>query len=557
MILFLSIHRCGADAVSELRESVRDPESVLLPGNVSFNVRAELWNPIYDGRQPSVIVACAVESDVIAAAVYAYKAGLKLRVKSGGHHTFGESVCPTGTCVVADVSGLNGISVDTSQNTMIVGTGAKQREVFNALSPLGLTMNLASGGSISMGGLIHGGGFGISTRLHSVVSDSVTAARVLLLVASDGRRDAGSSFSYPALVDVTPDNEYADLFWAIRGGGGGQFAVVVSFTMKVYAQPAAVTTFSYTFGPTDSDVSRVNDAFQDWLSHAPNEFQPFVGWGESFTGAGQMRVHGFYHGNESSFISHFNVFLSAAGEAAAGSFSEAPFGSTYLNWIAYPGNDPDRRGYMSLLTVAVTRIDSTGLQRLFHAAKMYSPASFGCSGRVGALIASTGQVPHGQVGGGGFPSAYNLRQQTMSIIVSTEADGSSANTLNYIKALAHAKAVYETIRNLGDMMYCNSPLQKADLPLWAPTYFGANWQRLKSIKAKYDPSNLLDQPENLATYVDPTAQDGAWGTYKIAFAATICTMVPLLAVALIAVVFQRKRPVPSGEFSGKQLITVS
>ena len=477
LITLTAVATVAGDALSTLRQSVSSLGQVLLPGDASFDSHAQLWNPAWDGRTPAVIVAAAAEGDVVAAVQYAHATRLHLRVKSGGHQSFGASVCPTATCVVVDVSRLHQIVVDNAAMTAVIGSGAKQRAVFEKLNPLNLTMNYASGGSISMGGLIQGGGFGISTRLHSVLSDSVVAARVV-------RVDSAT------VVTATATNGYADLFWALCGGGGGQYAIVLSFTLKVY--PLAplsggnITRFSYTFSAGEANITRVNEGFQDWLAVAPHEFQPFIGW----SATGGLSVHGFYHGSLASFSPLFSEFLRLAGRPdATGTADEMPFGEAYLGWL---GADDDR-SYLSLITVMVRRVTAEGMQILFEASRSYSAG-------VHALVASTGQVAHGQLGGSGPVGAYSLREYTFSVIMSKQMAGAAANLAPWREAVASAMSAYQRVRALGDRVYVNSPLQTADLPSWAEAYYGDNWRILRAVKAKYDNGGLLAQPQDLATY---------------------------------------------------------
>jgi len=510
----------SGDALSVLRSSISATGQVLLPGDTGFDAGAELWNPAWDGRQPATIVVCKAEYDVVAAVKYAQAEGLRLRVKSGGHHSFGASVCPTATCVVADVSGLNSIVVDEFASTVTVGSGAQQRAVFHELNPRKLTMNYASGGSISMGGLILGGGFGISTRLHSVTSDSVVAARVVLVDSA-------------TIVTATPTNRYQDLFWALCGGGGGQYAIVLSFKMNVY--PLAplsggnVTKFSYTFSPSEANLTRVNEGFQTWLMTAAHEFQPFIGWSAS----GAISVHGFYHGSLAAFSARIGAFLSLAGSPSAhGTATELTFGEAYLGWL---GNDDDR-SYLSLITVMVKHVDAKGLALLFEASQSYGAG-------VHALVASTGQVNLGQVGGGGPLGAYALREYTFSIIMSKQLPGTPDNLAPWREAVSSAMTTYEKVRTLGNRVYVNSPLQTADLPNWAEAYWGKNWPILKGIKNKYDSGNLLAQPQDLATY--GTSSCGATANAEwplVALAAALGGIALALAVLLVRQCHQNKQP---------------
>jgi FAD/FMN-containing dehydrogenase len=325
------------------------------------------------------------------------------------------------------------------------------------------------------------------------------------------------------VVTATATNGYADLFWALCGGGGGQYAIVLSFTLKVY--PLAprsggnVTRFSYRFSAGEANITRVNEAFQDWLLVAAHEFQPFIGWSAD----GGLSVHGYYHGALATFSPLFHEFLQLAGSPTAiGTADEMPFGEAYLGWL---GADDDR-SYLSLITVMVRRVTAEDMQILFEASRTYT-------GGVHALVASTGQVALGQLGGSGPVGAYSLREYTFSVIMSTQMAGTAANLAPWREAVASAMSSYQRVRSLGDRVYVNSPLQTADLPNWAVSYYGDNWRILRAVKAKYDHGGLLTQPQDLTTF-GPSHSSGTASTTPslLAGVITLGCLALVLAAAL-------------------------
>src|SRR3984957_8219270 len=193
---------------------------VVGPGDSGYEAARVGWNRLYS-RYPQAIVFCNVTEDVINAVAWARRERIALRARSGRHSLDGWSSLDGG--LVVDVSQMKSIAIDRTAGTATVGTGVTQKEIVPALGQHGFVIPTGSEGGVGLGGVVLGGGFGLLTRNLGLASDNLLAAEV---VVPDGPRSA----------KIVQANEHSnsDLLWACRGGGGGNFGIATSYTLKLH-----------------------------------------------------------------------------------------------------------------------------------------------------------------------------------------------------------------------------------------------------------------------------------------------------------------------------------
>ncbi|MEA2330616.1 MAG: hypothetical protein QOH58_754 [Thermoleophilaceae bacterium] len=236
------------DALDALRAPLRGP--VLTPADPGYgDVRAE-FNAMHDGS-PGLVVSCSGTADVVDAVKFARDQGLAVAVRGGGHSIAGLSSIDGGMLI--DLAPMNGVQVDPERRLASVQGGALWADFDREAQAFGL---IAPGGVVSdtgVAGLTLGGGYGWLRRKHGLSSDHVVEAQV---VTADGE-----------VVTASPDS-HADLFWAIRGGGGN-FGIVTSFTFAL--QPLGpIVAFAATMYPLE-EVADVMRGWRSYVEQAPNE----------------------------------------------------------------------------------------------------------------------------------------------------------------------------------------------------------------------------------------------------------------------------------------------
>ena len=188
---------------------------VILPSDADYDETRKVYNAMID-KHPGMFAMCVDVADVIASVNFAHEHNLLLAIRGGGHNGGGLGLCNDG--LVIDLSGLKYVRVDTSDNTVRVGGGNLWGEVDHATHPFGLAVPAGIISSTGVGGLTLGGGIGHLSRKYGLTIDNLLEADMVL---ADG-----------SFVAVNKDH-HADLFWAIRGGGGN-FGIVTSFKFQAH-----------------------------------------------------------------------------------------------------------------------------------------------------------------------------------------------------------------------------------------------------------------------------------------------------------------------------------
>ena len=243
-----------SNIIEALTETVRG--RVITRSDSDYDEARAVYNAMHD-RKPRAVIQCVDSADVMAAVAAGRDAGLDVAIRGGGHSVPGFGTVEDG--LVIDLSKMKNVRVDPIKKVARVGGGATWGDVDHATYPFGLA---APGGIISttgVGGLTLGGGIGYLTRGVGLSIDNLLAADVVL---ADGRQVTASDYQ----------NE--DLFWALRGGGGN-FGVVTSFEFQLHDVGDVVGgPLFYEF----DDAAAVLQCYRDYIAKAPEPLGCFFGW---------------------------------------------------------------------------------------------------------------------------------------------------------------------------------------------------------------------------------------------------------------------------------------
>src|SRR3954470_18138616 len=192
------------------------------PGEGGYDEARQVWNGMID-RHPALIARCSGVADVIQAVNFARTHNVLVSVRGGGHNVSGSAVCNGG--IMIDLSLLKGIRVDAKAKTAHVQGGVTLGELDRETQVFGLATPLGNVSTTGIGGLTLGGGLGHLRRKYGLAIDNLLSVDI---VTADGQ------------ILTASENENADLFWGIRGGGGN-FGVVTSFEYRLHPVGPLVT----------------------------------------------------------------------------------------------------------------------------------------------------------------------------------------------------------------------------------------------------------------------------------------------------------------------------
>jgi FAD/FMN-containing dehydrogenase len=225
------------------------------PGHPDYEMTRRIWNGSID-RHPALIVRCADVSDVIAAVKYGRSSGLPVAVRSGGHSFPGLSVADD--ALVVDLSLMKGVRVDPDTRVARVQAGVLLGELDQATQAFGLAVPSGIVTHTGVAGLTLGGGIGWIMRKHGLSIDQLLSVE---LVTAGGELVRASAEENP------------DLFWGVRGGGGN-FGIVTEFEFGCVPLGTQVLAGPI-FWPMEKSAE-VLRFYRDWVAEAPDELMTII-----------------------------------------------------------------------------------------------------------------------------------------------------------------------------------------------------------------------------------------------------------------------------------------
>lgn len=219
-----------------------------LPGSAPYNSTKLVFDTRFDTNKPAAVMVVERTADIARAMHFAGRFNLQVAPRAGGHSYVGASAA-NGTLVL-DLRPLRSITYDAASRTVLVSSGATLYDVKAHLAAYGRAIPTGTCPTVGAAGLTLGGGLGVESRAYGVTADRLTEAHLVL----------------PTGATVTASaTQHSDIFWALRGGGGGNIGVVTALR---FATHAAVGQGIFTLTFAGSAAARVLTGWAQWIRTA-------------------------------------------------------------------------------------------------------------------------------------------------------------------------------------------------------------------------------------------------------------------------------------------------
>ena len=453
---------------------------VALPGSAAYEQAHPPFIAGFGDLHPRAVVLCAAAEDAAEALVFARRHGLQIAVRSGGHCFAGFSSTRD---LVLDVSPLH--SVAAAGGVVCVGAGARLGELYGRLLEHGLTIPAGTCPSVGIGGLTLGGGHGILGRAYGLTLDHLTGARV---VPADGR------------VTDCDQHHHGDLFWALRGAGAGNFGVVTALTFRPRPAPASMANFHLAW--PYRQAAAVIGAWQQWAPASPGELAADL----ELTAAGDLdtaptvAVYGAVLGTRRDAGGLLDELTALAG---AEPLSRACAELSYRDTVRYQATLDAAGG----LAAAAPQGGPSGRHHRFTKSEFFDrplPRQV-IAALAGRLTAQRTAGQDRSVIFAPWAAAYSRQPPQATAFahrsqlfllehLAVTAPGASGAD----KRAAHqwVTSSWATVHPVGSgRVYPN--FRDPDLTDGGHAYYGSNYQRLRTIKARYDPGAVFGSRQPL------------------------------------------------------------
>lgn len=439
---------------------------VITPQDNEYDKARAIWNGMID-RHPALIVQCSGTADVIQAVRFAKEQHLLISVRGAGHNIAGRSL--EDHVFLIDLSKLRYVHIDPEEASATVSPGATLADLDHEAQVYGLALPVGINSTTGVGGLTLGGGFGWLSRKFGMTIDSLISAEVITV---EGERL------------VCSEDKYADLFWAIRGGGGN-FGVVTSFKFKLHQVNPSVLA-----GPVVFDITQAKEVlyrYREFCKNAPDELTvwavmrhcpPFPFVNDAYKGKPVLILVGIYNGPVEEGKQILSK-LKGLGSSVGDGLGIYPF--TGFQKVFDPLLTPGARNYWK--THNFMNLDDKLIDTFVeYASKLPSVHSELFIAQMGG---ETNRVSK-------EATAYPHRNIKFIMNVHTRWETKSEDKL----CVSWARQLFEATQSFATGGSYVNFVSEGDDNLEGA--YSENIEKLSSIKAKYDPKNVLRSNLNIS-----------------------------------------------------------
>ncbi|WP_174397969.1 FAD-binding oxidoreductase [Mycolicibacterium sphagni] len=478
----LVLASCSDSAPSVIKDlQGRLTGSVLVPGDSRFAEENLPANDRYEPVIPAAIALCETPEDVQACVQWCTREGVQPVARGGGHNYIGAS---TTTGLLIKTSAMNKVVVDAKAQTVTVESGAVNANLLSALRGGSLMVPIGTCPSVGVAGLTLGGGIGDNSRWAGMTCDHLESTRLVL---------ANGDF-VEASATVNPD-----LFWALRGAAGGNFGINTSLTFRLLEIPKkTITVYGMRFSGKEAIVPAWS-AFDRLMLAAPDELSGFTGitnvrpLGADNTPAPgypvsfpTLSVDGCFQGDEKTAREVLQPVLGCNPTDVI--FGEMDYWSAQLNWLAV-GEMP-KHGMEECSRFTNVPISLDHLAELVDRVKAAPGRTEDANAEVRLMCWSGGRA--NRIAGDAMAYVHRSDNHLLRPAVwwRDQPDSMQRDLLDWTA---------DTFRFISDFTqpgsFQNWPYS-AQMD-WQQAYYGANFDRLRKIKQKYDPGNLFRYAQSI------------------------------------------------------------
>ncbi|MBY6036956.1 FAD-binding oxidoreductase [Fictibacillus nanhaiensis] len=432
---------------------------VIFKGDPGYNEAIKNWNP-YVNTYPLVFVFAQNACDVSNAIKWARENCVPLRVRSG-RHALDKNLSVVKGGLVIDTSDMKNVHLDRRKGIATVQPGIRVGPLVKGLAREGFMAVFGDSPTVGIGGITTGGGFGVLSRSIGLISDNLLG---LETVDAKGR----------ILKANSSCNE--DLFWASRGGGGGTFGYNTEYTFKVHRAPQTATVFDIVW-PWEQ-LETVFKAWQDLMPFVDERLGCYL---EIFSKVnGLCHATGLFLGSKSELTQILEPLLSAGTPSKV--VIETMFYPDCIDFLD-PPEPPfadENFKFSSSWADHLWREEPIAIMRQFLEETTGTKSNFFFINWGGAIS----RVPKNK-------TAFYWR----SPLFYTEWNATWVNKSEEASSLASVERVRQLLKPYTKGSYVNVPDENIDN--FGAAYWATNFERLRRVKAKYDPENVFNHPQSV------------------------------------------------------------